>query len=499
MYTHITSYIDIVQQPFQNIDADELLSYHQCREKGDPLVDGPVRGDDPPGGDDPDGHDDHHGAGRAGIDESDAKLMRQWLAAALRPYDYISFPAGDVGGEQELMFVQVLAVNPKNVVAKAFDPQAREAEQFLFNIDVQVVEAWAPKFADPTIEGANYDVFVFADPTHIDVLGLLGTDPNSRKSMLRWQASQSDVDGCTLLSHAVPLKPMMSLNDSKAPALALLDELEHLGYTKQDRTLHHHAHSALEYDNRKAFSRRMYYKCLLCHRELLLHGAGDFRSDRPAAWFELLLRTKRLVPADWNAKRCKMELVKHGDLGALASLQQEVRAPVPRPRPADRAASDDSEVAGDLPPVVDGAAGGEGPEGADGDDGAGPEGGSEASEDEVAGDGADLGAGPDDGDAEPLGLDGEPIPEEIEGCRVRFIPGRDDERWRYHDRIEAFCCVHSGCQKSRSLHLMVDRLGPTAAYIFIGAWAAKAEDMPAERHKAYRPTLADMREYSDAH
>ena len=311
---------------------------------------------------------------RAVHDTTSAKLLRQWLAAALQSYDYISVSAVGEDGGALLVFAQILAVAPRNLFVKAWCAEEQDTEQGLFNVDATVFEAWSPKFKDPAVAGASFDVFPFAEPSTIDILGLVGADIGSRHSFFRWKSRLSYVEGCTCLYAAEPLKPLMSLMHGKIPVLCLLDELEFLGYTKQSSIMHHSSESALILDERHSFSKRMYFKCVLCHDALIRAAAGEFHSNHSAKWFELLLRTKKPVPADDNAKTCQRKLAMlAGDLGALALLDgQAARAPVmadlPRAALLDvvpRAAlldvvpgsASDEEVAGDVAmidvPLVD--------------------------------------------------------------------------------------------------------------------------------------------------
>ena len=81
--------------------------------------------------------------------------------------------------------------------------------------------------------------------------------------------------------------------------------------------------------------------------------------------------------------------------------------------------------------------------------------------------------------------------------KVNVVRGKHDGGWSYHDRLAVVCTneAHQNCHLSRSVALLVDRFGAKAPEYFIGAWLAQSTSMPGERHKKWRPNVADMERF----
>jgi len=84
-------------------------------------------------------------------------------------------------------------------------------------------------------------------------------------------------------------------------------------------------------------------------------------------------------------------------------------------------------------------------------------------------------------------------PDELCGMPLKFVKGRKDAKWHYHDRLGVQCNnkLHIGCSRSRSVQMDTAEYGPMAPLIFLAAWLAKS-DVPAEQHWNYRPKQAEM-------
>jgi len=89
-------------------------------------------------------------------------------------------------------------------------------------------------------------------------------------------------------------------------------------------------------------------------------------------------------------------------------------------------------------------------------------------------------------------------PTHLCGQALSIVRGRSDETWHYHGRLSVRCsnAAHVGCTKSRSIELCTAELGPQAPLLFLGAWLAKSHDMPVAAHKAFKPTMADMKAFA---
>ena len=97
----------------------------------------------------------------------------------------------------------------------------------------------------------------------------------------------------------------------------------------------------------------------------------------------------------------------------------------------------------------------------------------------------------------------EHVPRSTLGQTVTYEPSRERDGFNeggYEARIRVRCPnpAHWGCGKSRSLHLMTQRLGPRAAEAFLGAWILRAFDLNQDEHRR-PPTLQEMQRYLQDH
>lgn len=220
---------------------------------GDSDVDG-----DGDGGDDGDGGEggDSRGPGGGGPffthlrkDNTDVKLMRQYLASTLVQHQFISMPAFSETGQKDAIVFQLLSLEERNILVQTFR-DADEEQSHLYNVSVQIMERWRPLDSeDGEPVGSTLDVFVVEEPVSIDILRLCGAEISARANFLRWQVGESDLDGCIALHTPETLKPSIDLLDPKAPALALVDRLLELEFEPVQRIVKHEA-ACVQYDSR---------------------------------------------------------------------------------------------------------------------------------------------------------------------------------------------------------------------------------------------------------
>jgi hypothetical protein len=349
-------------------------------------------------------------------------------------------------------------------------------EEGLFSISVQPFSRWRG-FDEPAGLPAEAEVFVYQDPSLTDILGLIGGAKLDRRSTWHeWQTRPSDVEGCVCLHDPRPLRPNMSLQNTKVPVLALVDALasEYIGV--QRNTLHS-ATSPKEYDARFLLRKRSYLQCVLALPDLLRAGVESFSSCHTSAYYSLLLGTHKLPLPGLAAKAYKRDLAKsQGDVLSCRLLDRMVPAPAAR-EPAAVVEAIDDEIAGDEegpPPALEPARV--------------PE---RVAVVEVVG--ADV-AGDCVGEAVAKAL--VEVPRDIMGQAVKRVRGRDSGGWSYRDRIAISCRnpAHTSCSKSRSLALDLDVFGPTAAVIFLSTWLSFS-DTDERIHKKMVPTRAEMRAF----
>jgi hypothetical protein len=86
-------------------------------------------------------------------------------------------------------------------------------------------------------------------------------------------------------------------------------------------------------------------------------------------------------------------------------------------------------------------------------------------------------------------------PDWLEGVKVLKISGRQgDHSYNTRLAVQCPCCL---TKRSRSTELQRAELGDKAVLAFLGCWLkARHTNTPAE-HKAFRPQIAQLREYRD--
>ena len=93
-------------------------------------------------------------------------------------------------------------------------------------------------------------------------------------------------------------------------------------------------------------------------------------------------------------------------------------------------------------------------------------------------------------------VDAAPIyeaPDAIFGQRVKVEHHRD----RKDVGLRISCCNadHANCRRYRSVFLWTERHGPGAAKVWLECWLNKSLSMSADRHRRFRPKLADVKAY----
>lgn len=312
---------------------------------GDDAGDDDEEDDDPPGGDagDPCG-EAHESVDRT---DEDIKLLRQYLAACLDVYSFVSVP---VVGEDDAVFAkffQVLSRETKNIVV---DTLGEKEEPALFRIAVQPFERWRARSTDPAALSLEEEVYIFDEPVSVDVLRVCGHRRSNREHWFRWDGRSSDVEGCLSMTNSRRLSPTMPLSSPSVPVLSLLDELGRQGWEGLPARALHSPDSPNIFDCRSQLSKRSYFQCLLALDDIWKKGNESFPSGEPSVFYVLLLKAKGAVPLHLGATAYKRELAQlTGDDAALTMLAlpapKPVELAVKRPRSED--SGSDVEVAGD--------------------------------------------------------------------------------------------------------------------------------------------------------
>lgn len=419
-------------------------------------------------------------------------LMRQFFAATLQRYEYLSVPIVSETGHLGLYVFQILDLERRNLIVRPFIGPEEEAElDGLYTISLQPLQRWRQAQTDDAREIESMDTFVYLDPVKADIVTACGSKPELCKHIFVWRSSLSDVEGCVHLDNKQCLADRpMDLMSRQVPVLTLLDKLRERGFAGVPRLVSH-ARGCLLFDSRRISGKRAYLQCVLHMEALGNKGVAEFRSIGPQSYFEALLRGKGAVQSGLPALEYKKLLAEEdGDQCALASLEMkqtkrqrraQVAAPAQPPQPV---ADDDS---GDHSSIAGGDSGGEAVAGI---------GGANSDAESVAGPADEVALALPPKDQMPPNA-----PCDIGGMHVAFIPGRRTATHTYADRLSLRCAnpAHGRCAKSRSMALLQDRWGARSAEIFLGAWQARAHNMSPRDHARHMPSAAEMQAYLDAH
>lgn len=190
------------------------------------------------------------------------------------------------------MFIQVLALETRNLFVKCFDDAVEN--RGLYRVTVQAYERWAPLTSDPGSLGSTLQCFQYAEPSKVDVLTVAGGLDTPRDKWLRWQATESDVEGCIGLQDPQPLQPLVELSHKATSALTLMDALIAKGFAGQRFKTEHNNSAPLHFDERNVAGRVPYLQCVLLLHDVCRAGELAFPSGQPLAFYNLLLRTRNL-------------------------------------------------------------------------------------------------------------------------------------------------------------------------------------------------------------
>lgn len=284
------------------------------------------------------------------------------------------------------------------------------------------------------------------------------------------------------------LSTNVALGSATAPVVCLLDALSAQGFVGHPRRCAHSASGAKEFDDRGVVAKRTYLQCVLSQVELFRQGIGTFGSGQPSAYYSLLLQGHDVQPGLGAAeyKRRLGEL--SGEFVAVAALatrappattraaaSSSTAAPQPQDEDSSIAFDSDAEHVGGSAAVPELAPS------------PGPNAEAAAAEDDIVLDGV-VHRAPSHSD----------LPLSIDGQALRRVPGRSGGGWNYHSRVAIHCSnpLHKNCTNRRSVAMDVSSHGPLACVYFLGAWLGVAGDMPADAHRAFRPSAAQMEAFA---
>ena len=421
--------------------------------------------------------DSDHVEVESAANKQSVALMREYLSACLQPGLYISLPNPDMTADDPVLFVQVLAVQQRCTTVIECVPKDQQSSSF--SVTLQPLERMLQLNSDPATLTDAVDVFIFSDETPY-AMDWGAYTPDDRRRFLQWDHVPSSIESCTALINPMVLKPPtgIDLMHPGIPALCLLDCLAERGWTGTPRLVTHTAgDGAAVYDNRRPFTKKRYFQCLIVLPELFNCGISEIISGRPSTYYAYILRFRKLPPPGRPMKCLQADIKRAAghddDMPPMRVLLPPGPAPV---APIYNEIAID-EPLDDQPAAVEPAD----VEPAAVDD--------EPSTVEPIADESEIAA-----DDEPAAVERIPHtdewPDTLEGVSLRQIPGQRGGNNNFAARlgVQCPCCI----MKSRSTALMVSSLGRNAALYFLGAWLERAGS---PNHRNWIPTLADMQSY----
>ena len=458
--------------------------------------------------------EEHNEEGKSGNGSTEVlRLLREYLSQALDVYCYFTMTVA-VDDEIELRCFQLLAWGGRDIVVRSLGG-ASAVEENMLHVHVQPLELWPGNVCVNGMLPAAVEAFPVEDPYTMDFMALLPRHIDSRSDIRTWTPGRSDVEGCIALTNPEIPRPRLLLNDPKLCVLSLVDELESRGWHKGPALVIHVPGGPRIFDGRCLASKKMYLRCVLSLDTIFQAGIDAVRSDRPQAWYALLLRSPKDCNEHLSARACKHLLQERPDISLLTDNRLACA-----PRVHSGAGDEVGSIAGDDGVLPVAAAVSEHELECDdtraadvsehADDGAPVAASVKESTDnegDFSSDSTTSSSSSDSSsvkgdchiatDAHGHALDtvGEHaafvVPANILGHAVR----QEHRVGRYH-RLRVSCDnpTHENCAKSRSIKLLTNELGPRAAEAYLGCWLLDSH-MPVGRHRRHQPTLADMRSY----
>ena len=146
-------------------------------------------------------------------------LLREFYAATLERYSFISFPVIGEEGLSETYACQLLDTERRNVVVRPFTTVDEDIELTgLYSVSMQPLSQWGGVRA---VAGTNsIDVFLMDDPAKADLITACGVCVDARHHVKVWKTRRSDVEGCTEMYEPIPLTDVLvDLMGKSAPVL----------------------------------------------------------------------------------------------------------------------------------------------------------------------------------------------------------------------------------------------------------------------------------------
>ena len=197
-------------------------------------------------------------------------------------------------------------------------------------------------------EEAQVVVFHDGFPQIVDLLSLASW-PVLRGGLRKWQTAESQVAGCMALSGPEVVSAPSGWRRDDAPAICLLEDLAHAGWTRGQPPLEHTLASSKTFAVKDPIASKAYLRCLLGLADLVSEDKMPcLRSDQPATYYSCVLASDQpqTVPCGQSPAEYK-RLLALPPAEALLLLQNDDQQ---QPILASPASSDEVEL---LPSLVD--------------------------------------------------------------------------------------------------------------------------------------------------
>jgi hypothetical protein len=261
----------------------------------------------------------------------------------------------------------------------------------------------------------------------------------------------------------------LQLRSPHIPCVCLLDALYADGFMHMKQLVNHSRKSGKFFDGRNIPGNRSYLQAVLMSHEIFAKGTTVFKSNRPQAWYSLLMRSGGPIDNKMSGKACTTALkALTGDVvsSMLAALPPPVKPQaVEHALPVEDTMVDGDE--GDAIPILDGDQRSQSS--------------SSSSSSSPSSNHSQV-----DGDDEADFY----VPQRINGARCHM----EKHLGSLDDGLRLLCPYHPNCKKIRSLRRGAARLGSKAAFYFLGAWLDGHAQHP-DDHQKWSPSAAEIRRF----
>ena len=123
----------------------------------------------------------------------DIRFNKDWIVGTLQPYKYYTVP--DTTRPHDRLGFQLLSLEKRTVVTDTYQTRVDAETHVSFWAMIQPME----EFIDDDNADSALHAFTVEDPVKLDVIQLLGSDPDVRSRIRVWECGTSDIAECVKL------------------------------------------------------------------------------------------------------------------------------------------------------------------------------------------------------------------------------------------------------------------------------------------------------------